>query len=352
MEKLIEPLLKLIVEGLEHSELVAKMLDGLAEKIEKYVPLPQLLQQVLKHPESIFVCIVATILATSIIAFLIGTHALEKAIMKRRGRVFISYQHDCESIADQIAVELRAKKIDVRKLDFVENVAHDELLDQVKEGIRRADVLICIPGISRSFVDSEVSMAFGLERMMIFALDRSVAQHVPDTAKKGYPVFDLERLQANGFLVLASFCAYLSGDLRSTMRLYGAVGRHVGKCVSLISVVWLLSLILIATVERRLGTLGFNATVAGVRVQFDDFTIGLIAVCVTAFLMAAALFFASRFLYRTKLKRAILGRRFSESFIPDVLDVSLSRADLLGVLYSGEVISHHEAHTSTAGGTA
>jgi hypothetical protein len=348
MEGLIEPLLKLIVGSLEHSELVAKVLDGFAGKIQNYFPLPELVEQLLRHPESIFAFVVATILAASMIALVIGAHALEKAIVKRRGRVFISYQREREPIADQIALQLRAAKIVVRKLDFVENVDHDELLDQVKEGIRHADVLICVPGISQSFVESEVSMAFGLERMMIFALDSSVASYLPDTAKKGYPVFDLQRLQPNGFLVLASFCAYLAGDLRATMRLYGAVGRHVGKCVSLVLIVCFVSIILMATIERKLGMFGLTSTVAGVRVQVDGFTIALIAACVTAFLMTAVLFFASRFLYRTKLKRAILRRRFSESFIPGVLDLSLSRADLLRVLYSGQVIPHHEAPTGAA----
>lgn len=156
-------------------------------------------------------------------------------------------------------------------------------------------------------------------------------------------MFDLERLQPDGYPALARFCAYLAGDLRATMRMYGAVGRHLVKCLSLVMVVWIVLAIVIAAVEQRFGIRDLNATIAGIRFQIDGFTISLIASCVAVFLMMALLFFSSRFLYRTKMKRAILRRKFTESFIPVVLDGSLTRADLLRVLSTGDVIPHHEA---------
>ena len=46
---------------------------------------------------------------------------------------------------------------------------------------------------------------------------------LPNTARKGYPIFALERVQREGLRTFVYFCSYLAADLRSTVRLYGAV---------------------------------------------------------------------------------------------------------------------------------
>ena len=66
-------------------------------------------------------------------------------------------------------------------------------------------------------------MAFGLEKPLLFLLAEMDTPRLPNTAKKGYPIFALERVQSERSRTLANFCSYLAADWRSTARMYGAI---------------------------------------------------------------------------------------------------------------------------------
>jgi len=148
--------------------------------------------------------------------------AIHLALRGRRARVFISFQHERESLAEILAGRLASAGIQPVKLTFLDNPDHDRLLDEVKQAIRHCDVFICIPGRNPSFVESEVSMAFGLEKPLLFVVSERDTPRLPNTAKKGYPILGLERLEGN-FTTFVNFCSYLAGDWRSVIRLYDTI---------------------------------------------------------------------------------------------------------------------------------
>jgi hypothetical protein len=143
-----------------------------------------------------------------------------------------------------LAAEMARSGISHMKLPFGESPDHDRLLDQVREAIRDCDVFVCVPGSRPSFVESEVSMAFGLEKPLLFVVSDADTPRLPNTAKKGYPVFTLARLQREEFRPLVNFCSYLAGDWRSTVRLYASVFSHMGKCAILLIPVYFVSLVI------------------------------------------------------------------------------------------------------------
>jgi len=55
---------------------------------------------------------------------------------------------------------------------------------------------------------------------MLFVLNESDTPFLPNSAKKGYPLFDREQIEIDGGVTLADFCSYLAADRHSTARLY------------------------------------------------------------------------------------------------------------------------------------
>jgi hypothetical protein len=103
-----------------------------------------------------------------------------------------------------LASEMANSGIAPVRLPFVQNTDHDTLLDKVKQAIRDCDVFVCLPGKTPSFVESEVLMAFGLEKPLLFVLAEKDTPRLPNTAKKGYPMFALERLETERFRTLSN----------------------------------------------------------------------------------------------------------------------------------------------------
>jgi hypothetical protein len=298
--------------------------------------------------------VLALVLAIEAVALVVGVGlALHVGVGRRRARVFISFQHDRESVADGLSVEMGRRRMDVVKLPFVETPHHDTLLDAVRDGIRGCDVFVCLPGSRSSFVESEVSMAFGLEKPLLFIVSDADTPRLPNTAKKGYPVFDLERLEAAALVPLINFSSYLAADWKSTVRLYAAVFRHIGKCLILLAPVYFLSLVSALLVigptraSPRSPASDPSQSLESIQSFLSDPLIYcFVASCLVLFLVPYGLFFASRRVARARIRRTVSARRFSESFLPEVLDSSLARKDLLGVLYLGDMLAEHESALS------
>jgi hypothetical protein len=256
--------------------------------------------------------------------------AVYRLIGRRRARVFISFQHEREPIADTLASVMAKSGIDQVKLPYMENPDHDLLLDKVRQAIRECDVFVCIPGNQPSFVESEVSMAFGLRKPLMFLLREADTSRLPNTAKKGYPVFSLEQLHRDDFCTLIKFCCYISADWRSTVRLYCSVLLHMPLCLSLLSFIYLISILVMT------GTTGASANPHPINFRgpfllqaesllLDPPIFCFGAACLALFIILYSIFIVSRRSLRTRIRQVISAKMFSESFLPKTLDYSLSR---------------------------
>jgi putative ABC transport system substrate-binding protein len=259
---------------------------------------------------------------------------IDLAAMHRLPAMYHSFQHGREASADALAAEMARSAIRQAKLPFIESPDHDTLLDQVKQEIRDCDVFVCVPGSRPSFVESEVSMAFGLEKPLLFVLIEADTPRLPNTAKKGYPVFALERFQREGFGTLVNFCSYPAADWRSTVRLYGAVLAHIRACAKLAGAICLVSIVALTRVMGASAMpdhtdpggsfLGWTQAFVSNRA-----ILWIIATSLVLFLVPYGLFSMTRLVLRAKLRRVIAGKKFSDSFLPETLAYSLTRADLL-----------------------
>ena len=278
-------------------------------------------------------------------------YRLISLIRKGRTRVFISFQHEREPTANVLVNELTKYGIRAEKLPFVESPDSDTLLDQVKQQIRDCDIFICVPGDRPSFVEHEVSMAFMVEKPMLFVLNETDSQHLPNTAKKGYPIFSLEQFPRKGFRTLANFCSYLAGDSRSTAGLYKAVFEHLGRCGLLLVAAFGISLLIVAGVSPNSELLlGSSKTLLRNPVNLWSFVsnpanLWFFAPALIVFLIPYSLFFITRVSLRAQLTRVISGRKFRDTFLPKTLAYRLTGANLQKILYHGDILAHHESDT-------
>lgn len=271
----------------------------------------------------------------------------------RRGKVFISYQHDRERLARDVANALTKASLRETLLPFEERADHDTLLDSIKAEVRSCDVFVCIPGSQPSFVESEVAMAFGLEKPMLFVITEQDSPRIPNTAKKGYPIFSFERLQQRGFGELTTFCSYLAADWHSTVRLFTSIARHLAACAQLIIAVYLVSAMILTgygmagygmeSVSRigleRIGTeQSASAPHPEALRWFILFNVAMLALPYAAFVLR-------RRRTREDVRRAVSGRRFTDAALPESFDSHLTKADLLAVLYEQPVPAVHEVHS-------
>jgi hypothetical protein len=169
-------------------------------------------------------------------------------------------------------------------------------------------------------------------------------------------VFALGALQREGFRTLANFCSYLAADWRSTARLYAAVFRHLKACSQLTVAVFIVSIVILTnvmspnpqiveetkklfyqghTIDEHLGSL--RTIVSNPEILW------FLGPPLILFLVPYGLFFISRWANRAKVRRVISGKKFRDTFIPETLAYSLTRADLHKILYHGDIVAHHES---------
>jgi hypothetical protein len=256
-------------------------------------------------PHILLSLILAGVLFALIIGVVFGAHLMVNLVRKRRAQVFISFQHEREPIADVLAFQMADSGISQEKLPFSDNPDHNALLDQVKQAIRKCDVFVCVPGNRPSFVESEVAMAFGLDKPLLFVLNEQDKPRLPNTAKTGYPVFSLERLQCEGFQSLVRLCSYLAGDYRSTIRLYAAVFEHLIVCALFAVAISLVSMVFvqwIVGVPKNVDLIDASVPIPVFvkSVLSEVFFLSLMGSCLVLFLFTYGLFFLRRFVLRTK----------------------------------------------------
>ena len=273
----------------------------------------------------------AMIAAAALCSFAASLHIIAVGFARGRATVFISYEHGQESVAELITKYLKNRSIGSNMLPFVDAPDHDELLDDVRNSIDRSDLILCIPGPRPSFVDNEIAIAFGAKKPMVFVLSESDTRFLPNTAKKGYPLFDRDEIEADGCKTLADFCSYVAADVRSTFKLYLSVLDSLRGCALTAAVIYIVMLALLPNVIPLNSSIFFKLA----------FVIGI-----SLFLVAYSAFFLNRYLVRTQVKNAIARRRFDSRTLPKALQFSLRREDLLRIQFKGEIAAMHEGSAS------
>jgi hypothetical protein len=141
-----------------------------------------------------------------------------RAIFRRKARAFISFAHQQEQVAEDI--ETRISKLNLKpiRIPYVKDSTHQDIIGHVLEGIASCNLLICVPSLAGSFVDSEVLAASASRKPIIFVIS-DCSGTLPNTADKRYPVFSLEKLMGARYRPLAVFAGYLAGDFASLSRI-------------------------------------------------------------------------------------------------------------------------------------
>jgi len=339
----IVELLSDLLPGMRHlAEIVATHSWSLANglrRIARFSALPEIALVLLAT-------LVAAVLCVGAVACL---HWLVLRVLRPVTRVFVSYQHGREAAAQEVERSLRRASVDALRLPFLATVDHDALLDSVHDGIRKCDVLICLPGKSSSFVDAEVSMAFGMKKPMVFVLDATEGARLPNTAKKGYPLFSAEALRAEGYATLAAFVSYVTGDVSVALKPYAAALRHLGRTGALVLTVWACAIVAGSAVlsDSEMARLSFQLEALlddvtgafmldGPLLWFFLLNLFLLTVPVLVYAMGQAWL-------RVRTRRAISRQRFRELSFPESVEAGLSRERLRSVLLGEDALAHHES---------
>ena len=252
----------------------------------------------------------------------------------RRARIFISYQHAFEDIALDIQKRLDLKYINPIKLPFLESPEHDSLLDEVKHGISGSDLVVCIPGEKPSFVEHEVAMAFVLEKPLLFLATNDFLSRIPDTAKRGYPIINLNSLDEGGWNSFRRFCIYVSmcniALINDCLSIIGRYNVMFAFTAIYLVLCYLLSLKLFS---------GFTGSGSFIIVAVKY------AIAISTILITVA-FYLRHMIQRTaaaKEIRRIIGRQsFTLDMMPSILMYKLTRTDVIDILFKGSASADHE----------
>jgi hypothetical protein len=122
-------------------------------------------------------------------------------------QIFISFQHDYESIAAEIEKGLGDRDIQVIRLPFRFGRDHDEVIKESLRAVKAADAVVVVPGPTLSWMATELGLAVGSNKPI------AVIKHLPDqglsdSLYRGYPVFTWDRLHTNGLAPLRRFLAF------------------------------------------------------------------------------------------------------------------------------------------------
>ena len=160
--------------------------------------------------------------ATGVVLVLLGLILLLIAVQTRWRplRVFISYKHAYQDIADEIRrfLHQQGRVFKVEMLDFQER-SHDQTIAEVRRMIRHSDMMICIPDPANpSFVNAEI-LAMSVLQKPIVLIRHQKEQLLPHTALSGYPVLLADALRKRKFHPLAAYCRFIGRHYSDLKRL-------------------------------------------------------------------------------------------------------------------------------------
>jgi hypothetical protein len=279
---------------------------------------------------SLFIAVLVSISLFTVIAV---AHLMLKS-GRPKARVFISYRYyDRNDLAERAEQELAKLEVEVSRLPFKQAAEHDAMIDEIYNAIRSSDILLCIPGASESFIESEIAFAYGQRKPVILLLDPDNSPRVPNTAKKGIPVFHSKSVEKTEYNALAEFCSYLAADRRSTAALYRRAFLRAGSVSSIAVPLCFVSTIYINAYIKAFGDKSV--------VDWSLFIVPYSVILILAFATSLLVTIGSRAVARQRLKKAITGKRFTPEDLPIIMPGDL-REKLIDCLYTGELKGLHE----------
>ena len=129
----------------------------------------------------------------------------------RRVKIFISFKHDYEAIATEIANSLAARDIEVIKLPFTSGRDHDDVIAQSLDAVTDADAIVVVPGPDPSWMANELGHAVGSKKPIV-VIKHLTDQRLSDSLYRGYPVFTWDKLSNGGLGPLRRFLAFATGS--------------------------------------------------------------------------------------------------------------------------------------------
>jgi hypothetical protein len=285
--------------------------------------------------------------AASALSYAVGCviHLLATWLIRPDPSVFIPYQHEQSSYLYLMAEALETHHIKVSFLPFLRSPDHDTLIDQVRHAIESASAVICLPGPNTSFVESEVAMSFAMRKPILFILDPIKRPWLPDTAKRGYPIFDEQRMRERGTATFSFFCSYVIGNRESTISLYKGIYRHLVSIPILGILVYATSVFImsVAINNQHVGVQPvFSVLSLSWQNSGDSLTLRLTLILVVALSVTHSAFFLNRLIVRHRVRNAITNRRFDISMLPHKLDPRFSHQALEEILWNVESTARHD----------
>lgn len=134
-----------------------------------------------------------------------------------RVRAFISFHHASESTAAALEETLRGAGLRARRIPFLADYQHDQLIWNIADEIRRCDVMVCLPGTQPTFVEAEVLAALTLRKFIIFLVGEKEPR-LPNTAYYGYPAFRLESVAERNYQQVSELILLVAGNWRASIR--------------------------------------------------------------------------------------------------------------------------------------
>jgi hypothetical protein len=160
-----------------------------------------------------------------------------KALFKRRLGIFISFNRAREDTAQSLQQCMEGDGTRIYRIAFQEGAAHQRVVMQVADGIKRCDGVVCLPGQAQSYVEHEVLAATAAEKPIAFLISENGGT-LPNTADKRYPVFRLETTIREHFEPLTIFLGHVGADFRSTWKLCQRALLHPFMSVSASATLW------------------------------------------------------------------------------------------------------------------
>ncbi len=284
----------------EVDRLLAGFLDDVGEAI-----LPVLLRGLAKTPEAkralldtsrvvadalgdYWVGLGAVGALTGLVTVVMLVPLLVRAATMRRPPVFISYQGANEALSERLESALRAQSFKVQRWKMESKPSHQDIVRRVNDASRRAQAVVCLPGLGGSFVDSEANSATVAYKPVFFLVSVHGGS-LPNNTDKRHPMFKRELVERADFAPLAELMHYVLQDLRSTWTLYVNATRHPFVAATFATVLMLLGLALVTLFGASLlHALGAARTVAPLPVGLQVTATQVALAHVSILLLAAA----------------------------------------------------------------
>src|SRR5262245_43789219 len=250
----------------------------------------------------------------------------------RRARIFVSYQHMFEDIAIAVVGKLKQYHLQPIKLPFLESPEHNSLLEDIKTRIKESDLLVCIPGEKPSFVEHEVAMAFALEKPLMFVSTNDYLGRIPNTAKQGYPIINLNSLDEGGWSTFCNLCLYVTGYNMSLINMCFCVISRFVKILGMFAVVYISVFLAVIMLADKVTVSDHTDLIEG----------AIIISTVILFVIPYLAFTGLRMIVAARLRHTIGRQRFDLGIAPPILTYSLRKADVVDILFRGNVIVDHD----------